>query len=77
MLVLHVAQMFMLCVFFYVRMPIILFIYWGNFVSSDVLYSQVFEKKYIPLPNLNSDDVVMSYENKNFHLPIFVRGWAL
>jgi hypothetical protein len=27
MLVLHVAQMFMLCVFFYVRMPIILFIY--------------------------------------------------
>jgi hypothetical protein len=44
-----------------------------------VLYSQVFKKKkkYILLTNLNSDDVVMSRENRNFHLYLFVKGRAL
>jgi len=35
------------------------------------------EKKYIPLPIFNSDDVVMSCENQNFHLCLFVKGGAL
>jgi hypothetical protein len=34
-------------------------------------------KKYIPLPIYNSDDVVMSRENQNFHLRLFVKGGAL
>jgi hypothetical protein len=42
---------------------IILFIYWGDSVSSNVLYPQVFEKKKISVPNLNFDTVVMSREN--------------
>jgi hypothetical protein len=32
---------------------------------------------YIPLPIFNSDDVVMSRENQNFHLRLFVKGGAL
>jgi hypothetical protein len=35
------------------------------------------KKKYIPLPIYNSDDVVMSRENRNFHLRLFVKGGAL
>jgi hypothetical protein len=31
-------------------------------------------KKYIPLPNLNSDDVITSRGNKKFHLHLFVKG---
>jgi hypothetical protein len=34
-------------------------------------------KKYIVLPNLNFDDVVMSCGNRNFHLRLFVKGGAL
>jgi hypothetical protein len=34
-------------------------------------------KKYIPQPIYNSDDVVMSRENRNFHLHLFVKGGAL
>jgi hypothetical protein len=34
-------------------------------------------KKYIPLPIYNSNDVVMSCENRNFHLRLFVKGGAL
>jgi hypothetical protein len=41
-----------------------------------VLYSQVFEKKYIPLSNLNSDDVERQVEIENFHLHYFVKGEA-
>jgi hypothetical protein len=33
--------------------------------------------KYIPLPIFNSDDVIMSCENQNFHLSIIVKGGAL
>jgi len=35
------------------------------------------KKKYIPFPIFNSDDVVMSRENQNFHLRIFIKGEAL
>jgi hypothetical protein len=34
-------------------------------------------KKYIPLPIYNFDDVVMSRENRNFHLRLFVKGGVL
>jgi hypothetical protein len=34
-------------------------------------------KKNILLPIYNSDDVVMSRENRNFHLRLFVKGRAL
>jgi hypothetical protein len=32
---------------------------------------------YIPLPIYNPDDVVMSRENRNFYLHLFVKGGAL
>jgi hypothetical protein len=35
------------------------------------------KKKYILLPIYNSDDVVMSRGNRNFHLRLFVKGGAL
>jgi len=35
------------------------------------------ENKYIPLPIYNSDDVVMSRGNRNFHLRLFAKGGAL
>jgi hypothetical protein len=35
------------------------------------------KNRYIPLPIFNSDDVVMSRENRNFHLRLFVKGGAL
>jgi predicted acylesterase/phospholipase RssA len=34
-------------------------------------------KKYVPHPIYNSDDVVMSRENRNFHLRLFVKGGTL
>jgi len=34
-------------------------------------------KKYIPLPNLNFGDVVMSRRNQNFQLHLFVKNGAL
>jgi hypothetical protein len=42
--------------------------------SSDV---SMLRKKYIPLLIYNSNDVVMSRENRNFHLRLFVKGGAL
>jgi hypothetical protein len=51
--------------------------YWGNSVSSDVLYSYVVKKNYIPLSNLNSDNVVTSHKNRNFHLRLSVKSGAL
>jgi hypothetical protein len=71
--------MLMLCVvcIYYVR------------TSNYILYSEVIQsalicyipklirKKYIPLPNLNFDDIVMSRGNRNFHLCIFVKCKAL
>jgi len=35
------------------------------------------ENRHIPLPIFNSDDVVISRENRNFHLRLFVKGGAL
>jgi hypothetical protein len=35
------------------------------------------KKKYIPLSIYNSDNVIMSRENQNFHLRLFVKGGAL
>jgi hypothetical protein len=53
----------------------------GISVSSNVLCYQILRlyegEKYIPLPNYNFDDVVMSRGNRNFHLRIFVKGGAL
>jgi hypothetical protein len=45
--------------------------------SSLVLYTCVTKKKYIPLPNFNSDDVVMSHRNSKFSLTLFVKGGVL
>jgi len=41
------------------------------------LWCVIVKKKHIPLPTFNSDDVVMSRENQNFHLRFFVKGEAL
>jgi hypothetical protein len=46
--------------------------------SSDVLLKiYIYIYIYIPLPIYNSDDVIMSRENRNFHLRLFVKGGAL
>jgi hypothetical protein len=63
-------------------MTYLLYISWGISVEarSEVLLNSQFcviIKKYIPLPIYNSDDVVMSRENQNFHLHLFVKGGAL
>jgi hypothetical protein len=62
-----------MCVFIMLERQIILFIYWGNSISSDMLYSQVIKKKKIPLPNLNYDDTIMSRENSKFSLTSFCK----
>lgn len=38
---------------------------------------KLLRKKYILLSNLNFDDVVTSYGNRNFYLHLFVKGRAL
>jgi hypothetical protein len=51
----------------------------NNLVSS-MCYVRIpksLSKKYIPLPNLNFDDVIISCENQNFHLHLFVKSGAL
>jgi hypothetical protein len=41
------------------------------------MFLVVKKKKYIPLSIFNSDYVVMSHGNRNFHLRIFIKGGAL
>jgi hypothetical protein len=52
----------------------VIILYWGYSVSSNV---SLWRKKYILLPIFNSDDIIMSCGNRNFHLPFFVKNGAL
>jgi hypothetical protein len=53
---------------------VIIFIYWGYLVSSDV---SLLKKNYIPLLIYNSDELVMSRENWKFFTYTFCKSWAL
>jgi hypothetical protein len=69
-----VACMLLLrCIYIIRKNVIILYIE----VIQSALMCHCKEKKYIPLPIFNSDNVVMSRENRNFHLRLFVKGGTL
>jgi hypothetical protein len=53
---------------------VIIFIYWGYLVSSDVL---LLKKNYIPLLIYNSDELVMSRENRKIFTYAFCKSGAL
>jgi hypothetical protein len=53
---------------------VIIFIYWGYLVSSDVSF---LKKNYILLLIYNSDELVMSRENRKIFIYTFWKGRAL
>jgi hypothetical protein len=53
---------------------VIIFIYWGYLVSSDV---SLLKKNYIPLLIYNSDELVMSRENRKNFTYVFCKSRAL
>jgi hypothetical protein len=71
-----VACMLLLRCIYIIRKNVII-LYIEVIQSALMCHCKIYIYIYIPLPIFNSDDVVMSRENQNFHLRLFVKGGAL